>query len=82
MADFHIWATYLIIAATVVGYVSERWPIEAVALASLAALLALFTIFPFASADGLKVDPDLLKETVADGDEANFDGHLQILETS
>lgn len=60
MANFHIWATYLIIAVTVVGYVSERWPIEAVSLASLAALLALFTIFPFVSADGMKVDPDLL----------------------
>lgn len=60
MADFHIWATYLIIAVTVIGYVSEKWPIEAVALASLAAFLAVFTIFPFASADGRQIGPDLL----------------------
>ena len=36
MADFHIWATYLIIAATVVGYASERYQLELVAFASLA----------------------------------------------
>lgn len=60
MADFHIWATYLIIAATVVGYVSERWTIEAVALASLAAFLALFTTFPFHAAVGQEITPELL----------------------
>lgn len=53
MADFHLWATYAIILATVAAYAWDRWPIETVALASLAAFLALFAVLPFHSANGM-----------------------------
>lgn len=46
MADFHVWMTYAIILVTVVAYASDRFALEQVALASLAALLLLFGIFP------------------------------------
>ena len=48
MDQLHLWGTYAIIAATVVAYASDRWRMEIVALASLAALLALFELLPFA----------------------------------
>lgn len=47
MADFHLWMTYAIILVTVVAYTMERFPLEQVALASLAALLLLFGLFPY-----------------------------------
>jgi len=47
MADFHVWMTYAIILVTVVAYASDRFALEQVALASLAAFLLLFGIFPF-----------------------------------
>jgi di/tricarboxylate transporter len=52
MYDFHIWATYLIIALTIIAYVSERFTLEMTALASLAAFLLLFTLFPYAGPEG------------------------------
>lgn len=52
MYDFHIWATYLIIALTIVAYVSERFTLEMTALASLAAFLLLFSLFPDARPEG------------------------------
>lgn len=55
MAEFHIWATYLIIGLSIVAYVSERWSLELVALASLSAFLAVFAIFPFSGANGSTV---------------------------
>lgn len=60
MDQFHVWATYLIIATTVVAYASERFALELVALCSLAALLALFAIFPFETALGPLGPGDLL----------------------
>ena len=60
MADFHIWATYLIIAATVVGYASERYQLELVAFASLACLLLLFTLAPMAGPQGAALDAQAL----------------------
>ncbi len=46
MGDIHLWATYLIIALTVAAYASDRFALETVALASLAALLTLFALAP------------------------------------
>lgn len=60
MDQFHIWATYLIIAVTVVAYASERWALELVALCSLAALLALFSLVPFEATSGPISPGDLL----------------------
>lgn len=61
MADFHIWATYLIIALTVIAYASERFALEMVALASLAAFLTLFSVFPYADGASAAISPgDLL----------------------
>ncbi|MCP1198466.1 SLC13 family permease [Notoacmeibacter sp. MSK16QG-6] len=51
MGDFHIWATIFIIALTIAAYTSNRFSLEAVSIFSLAALLALFTLFPLDRAD-------------------------------
>lgn len=59
MDQFHVWATYLIIAITVIAYASERFSLELVALSSLAALLALFSLAPFQGDMG-PVTPDKL----------------------
>lgn len=57
MVDFHLIATFAIIAATIVAYASERWSMEAVSLVSLAAILLLFGAFPYAgSATGSESD--------------------------
>ena len=60
MADFHTYATFAIIALTVVAYVSDRFALEAVAIGSLAAFLALFALFPYANGDGAAVRPEQL----------------------
>ncbi|MEZ5811732.1 MAG: SLC13 family permease [Rhizobiaceae bacterium] len=60
MDQFHIWATYLIIAMTVIAYASERWALELVALCSLATLLALFSLFPYETGSGPIAPADLL----------------------
>ncbi len=52
MTDIHLYATFAIIAATIVAYGLERWPMEGVSVASLAAVLLLFGLFPFQSATG------------------------------
>jgi len=46
-----MWATFVVIALSIVGYAWERWSIEGVALATLATLLALFTFVPQAPSD-------------------------------
>ena len=46
MADFHMWATFAIILATIVAFASERFSIETVSLAALAALMAVFSLVP------------------------------------
>ena len=60
MDQFHIWATYLIIAITVLAYASERYPLELVALSSLASLLALFSLFPYSGESGQILPDELL----------------------
>ena len=57
----HVWITYGLIVLSVVGYALERWPIEAVAAASLSAFLLLFTIFPYHDGSGALISTgDLL----------------------
>ena len=46
MGNFHMWATFVLIACTIVGFASEKWSIEGVSLAALVAFVALFTLFP------------------------------------
>lgn len=60
MGDFHLYATYAIIVATVVAYASERWSLEGVSLASLAAVLILFGLLPYREADGTQLSADAL----------------------
>lgn len=60
MHDFHLIATFVIIALTIVAYATERLPMEGVSLASLAALLVLFGAFPYRAADGTTVSVDRL----------------------
>ncbi|RFC65123.1 SLC13 family permease [Fulvimarina endophytica] len=62
MDSIHIWATYGLIVLSVVGYALERWPIEAVAAASLSAFLLLFTLFPYTGPNG---DPVTTAELMA-----------------
>ncbi|MBW3098760.1 SLC13 family permease [Pseudohoeflea coraliihabitans] len=45
--DFHLYATFLLIALTIVGFALERWPLEGVSLAALTALLLLFGLVPY-----------------------------------
>lgn len=52
MGDFHIWATIAIIALTIAAYMSNRFSLEAVSIASLAALLTLFTLAPLQLEEG------------------------------
>ena len=60
MPDFHLIATFVIIAATIVAYASERWPMETVSLVSLAAVLILFGAVPFTGPDGTSLEPERL----------------------
>ncbi|MEM8749774.1 MAG: SLC13 family permease [Pseudomonadota bacterium] len=46
MEDIHTWLTFVVIAATIVAFASEKWSIEGVSLAAIAALLAIFTLIP------------------------------------
>ncbi|EAS50210.1 putative transporter [Aurantimonas manganoxydans SI85-9A1] len=55
MDSLHVWVTYLFILVSVIGYSLERWPIEAVAAASLSAFLLLFALFPYRDAAGFAV---------------------------
>lgn len=41
-----MWATFAVIAAMIVAFAVDRFPIEGVSLATIAGLLALFTIYP------------------------------------
>jgi di/tricarboxylate transporter len=52
MPDLHLIATFAIIAATIIAYASERWPMETVSLVSLAAILLLFGAFPYTGPSG------------------------------
>lgn len=60
MHDFHLIATFAIIAVTVAAYAMERVPMEGVSLGSLAALLIVFGVFPYHGADGTALDAERL----------------------
>jgi len=53
--DIAMALTFLVIAATVVLYALERHPIETIALGSVSAFIALFSIIPVTKADGTLV---------------------------
>ncbi|WP_136658792.1 SLC13 family permease [Nitratireductor sp. XY-223] len=57
MQDFHLWATFVIIGATIIAYASERLSMEAVSLGSLSILLVFFGFFPFTSDSGVELTP-------------------------
>ncbi|MEL6504450.1 MAG: SLC13 family permease [Pseudomonadota bacterium] len=59
MENFHMVATFVVIACTIVAFASEKWSIEGVSLATIVALLILFTLVPQSSADPIAA-PDLL----------------------
>ncbi len=58
--DIPMALTFLVLALTVVLYASERFSIEIVALGSVVAFMAIFTIFPVAVGDKPIVPSDLL----------------------
>ncbi|MDA4847046.1 SLC13 family permease [Hoeflea poritis] len=60
MQDFHLWATFVIIGATIIAYASERFSMEAVSLGSLSVLLIFFGLFPYASGSGAELTPGRL----------------------
>ena len=60
MPDFHLIATFVIIAVTIIAYASERWPMETVSLVSLATVMILFGVFPYSGADGASLEPERL----------------------
>mgnify|MGYP004369484439 CR=1 FL=1 len=45
--DFHLYATFAIIALTIVAFAVERWPMEGVSLGALTAIILLFGLFPY-----------------------------------
>ena len=60
MQDFHLWATFVIIGATIIAYASERFSMEAVSLGSLSVLLIFFGLFPYTSESGAELTPGRL----------------------
>lgn len=48
----HIWATYALVVAAIVGFASERMRVEITSLLVLVALLLLFEFFPIVGPDG------------------------------
>ncbi len=52
-ADFAMWATFAVIAATIVAYTLERWSIEAISLAAIVAYLLLFAALPVENRAGM-----------------------------
>ena len=60
MPDIHLIATFVIIAATILAYASERWAMETVSLVSLAAILLLFGSVPYAGADAQALSAERL----------------------
>ena len=52
IADFHMWASFVIIAVAMVLYATERFSMEITSLMVVIALLLLFNLAPFTGADG------------------------------
>lgn len=46
MHDVHMWVTFGIITCTIFAFASERWSIEGISLATVAAFILLFTLVP------------------------------------
>ena len=46
MDNLHMWVTFVVIACTIIAFASERWSIEGVSLATIVALMVLFTLVP------------------------------------
>lgn len=59
MDNLHMWLTFAVIACTIIAFASERWSIEGISLATIAVLLAIFTLIP-QSGDSVLTAPDLL----------------------
>jgi len=59
MENIHMWLTFGVIICTILAYASERWSIEGVSLAAIAAFLALFSFIPQSSENPVSA-PDLL----------------------
>lgn len=60
MHDLHMWVTFAIITCTIIAYASERWSIEGISLATLAALIVLFALVPQADSANPITVPELL----------------------
>lgn len=58
--DFHLYATFFIIAAAIVAFALERWAIEGVSIATLTALLLVFGVYPYQGADGTIVSVETM----------------------
>lgn len=56
MADIHLYATFLIIAVTIIAFATDRFMVEAVSIASLIAVLVLFGALPFSMENGTVFD--------------------------
>lgn len=52
VGTFHIWATYALVFAAIVGFASERLRVEVTSLLLLVVLLLLFEFFPIADSMG------------------------------
>lgn len=52
MEDFHMWATFAVILAAIVAYVTEWVPLEVTAAGVVVAFLLIFQIFPYVGPDG------------------------------
>lgn len=60
MTDFHLIATFAIIAVTIVAFASDRFSIEAVAIGSLIAILLVFGVAPMSMENGRMLGADQL----------------------
>jgi di/tricarboxylate transporter len=58
MEDFHMWATFAVIGAAIVAYVSERVPLEITGVGVVLAFLLLFQLFPYPDGHGGTLGPD------------------------
>lgn len=47
MEDFHMWATFAIIAVAIVAYVTEKVPLEVTAVGIIVAFMLLFQVLPY-----------------------------------
>ena len=60
MTDFHLVATFAIIAATIIAFASDRFSVEAIAIGSLVAILLVFGVAPMTMENGRTLGADQL----------------------